>query len=507
MGRVLAIMMILAGTSPQYPILNDSFSVSAGTDNVVVYKKFSDTSCLTANIAVPSDWTPQDKRACLIMWHGGGWQGGDISQYSTAASFFSSKGAVVIRPTYRMSSTFPGATPVDSTKDALSMAAWVLKYADRLGVDTNKIVCCGSSAGGQLAAATTMSSGLGAEAPGVENFHPAAYLLNFPALNLFQGSYVVNVVHNDQLVREASPIDNVRAGLSPMVIYNGTADTAVPIEQAYAFQSVYQSYSNSCTVVPFEGQPHSFYNSEPYTSQINSRMYEFLQGLGVMNAPTQQIARFTDDFNRVNTAYNTDPSVSIGSSYTNKIRTTTGGAPEFAITNGTVKMGNDAVARDICLYTTAIQTLNATGGSFKISADITTLSTVNSTVLYGLCFNMQSNGNFYTLRINTRTDNGNVIQFLGLTATGSVIGSAINITNSQPLALSSVYHMEVSSDTAGVFNYTITGANLDHGGTLSGTISALPGTVGILSNGYGGLYTSAVKSDLALDNLLVETLP
>ena len=275
-------MIAGASETPAYPVLNDDFSIKAGTDNTVVYKNFSEESALTANIATPQDWTPADKRTCLIMWHGGGWQDGNISQYAAAATYFSGKGAVVIRPFYRVSARFAGATPVDSAKDALSMAAWVLRHADRLGIDTNKIVCCGSSAGGHLAAVTVMSEGCDDEAPGIESFRPAAFLLNFPVLDLSIVPYAVNRINDEKRIAGVSPVKHIKNGLAPMVIYTGTADEIVQEGWARDFKTAYESFNNRCTIVLFPGQPHSFYNWEPYTGRINSMMYRVLKDLKIM---------------------------------------------------------------------------------------------------------------------------------------------------------------------------------------------------------------------------------
>ena len=211
-----------------------------------------------------------------------------------------------------------------------------------------------------------------------------------------------------------------------------------------------------------------------------------------------QASLFTDDFNRANTASSTNPAL-IGSGYAVWYPATTNTTPQFKIaTNALVFSGG--TAKNISLYQNTIQTANTGGNSFTISEDITTVGTAAPALLYGLCFNVQADGSLYALRINTGSTN--VLQFLKFNAAGTAT-STRNVAISGLLATSSVYHIEVSSSAAGVFDYTLTGANLGSG--LSGTFTA--DVSGVLSNGYGGVYSSAANAGVSFDNLSITSIP
>ena len=209
-----------------------------------------------------------------------------------------------------------------------------------------------------------------------------------------------------------------------------------------------------------------------------------------------QASLFTDDFNRANTASSTNLAL-LGSGYAT-VYPPTNSVPMFQITNNVLKLSG-GTAKNVALYQTAVQTLNTNGNSFTVSADITTISAVSGTLLYGLAFNVQTNGYYYALRINT--GNTNVLQFLEVTPTNTLSTKNFNIGGGL-LATNSVYNLSVSSDTAGVFSFMVTGANLGSG--LSGTITA-GGTV--LSGGYGGIHDSAANVGVSFDNLSITSIP
>ena len=209
-----------------------------------------------------------------------------------------------------------------------------------------------------------------------------------------------------------------------------------------------------------------------------------------------QADQFTDDFNRADTVASTNPA-DIGSGYATTYPPTTNSAPQFKITSGALVISGGA-AKNISFYQTSVPTANTAGDSFTISSDITTINGVVGTLLYGLCFNVQTDGSCYVLRMNTGTNLAATLQFLKFTAAGTAT-SVKSIAGPAVLAPSSVYHLEVSSSEPGVFSYTMTGANLGSG--MSGTVSA--DVSGVLSNGYGGVFNSGANSSVTFDNLSI----
>lgn len=88
-------------------------------------------------------------RIAIIIIHGGGWRSGDRSQHHPLAQQLANRGYVCFTPQYRLSTEalYPAAV-----HDIKTSIRWVKDHAKQYGVDTNKVVVLGFSAGGQLAA-------------------------------------------------------------------------------------------------------------------------------------------------------------------------------------------------------------------------------------------------------------------------------------------------------------------------------------------------------------------
>jgi autotransporter-associated beta strand protein len=224
------------------------------------------------------------------------------------------------------------------------------------------------------------------------------------------------------------------------------------------------------------------------------------------SAPSNSIV-FTDNYNRSNAALNTNASVSIGANY--QLVQRSGDRLAMAgITNNQVQFGQTNTgsvnAQDVGLLYQglALPDTSVSGNSFTLSGDITTHSAVVGTLLYGLIFNRLDDGSFYAARIDTGADTV-VLQFIR-SSQGGNISQFLNVTNSTALALSSLYSLSLTSSAPGVFDYTLTGANLDNGGVLSGTATD---TVLQLSGGYAGFYISTGNVTPRFDDLSLTVEP
>ncbi|MFI6762426.1 alpha/beta hydrolase [Micromonospora sp. NPDC050417] len=91
---------------------------------------------------------------CVYWMHGGGMVMGDrFSQIDIPLEWLDRFGAVVISVDYRLA---PESTRTTLVDDCYQGLLWVAEHADDLGVDPNRIVVAGTSAGGGLAAGVTL---------------------------------------------------------------------------------------------------------------------------------------------------------------------------------------------------------------------------------------------------------------------------------------------------------------------------------------------------------------
>jgi arylformamidase len=85
----------------------------------------------------------------LVFIHGGYWRSMDKSDFSWLAPNFVRHGTTVALINYGLAP----ATPIeDSVRQTLAAIAWLYRKAERYGIDRNRIILCGHSAGAHLSA-------------------------------------------------------------------------------------------------------------------------------------------------------------------------------------------------------------------------------------------------------------------------------------------------------------------------------------------------------------------
>lgn len=90
----------------------------------------------------------------LVFFHGGGWVYGSIARADAACRRFANHlNCIVASVEYRLAPENPFPKPLEDCYTALE---WISNNAKNLGGNASKIIVCGESAGGNLAAATAM---------------------------------------------------------------------------------------------------------------------------------------------------------------------------------------------------------------------------------------------------------------------------------------------------------------------------------------------------------------
>ncbi len=253
--------------------------------------KITGPDTLRLHLFKPPETASDSLRPAIVFFFGGGWVRGNPAQFHPHAAYFASRGMVAISAEYRVKDRH-NTSPFESVADAKSAIRWVRQHAAELGVDPDKIVAAGGSAGGHVAACTGVVRGHedGADDLSISS-KPAAMILFNPVLDLTQDRW--QHLFENQSPRPISPIHNVEAEHPPTLIFHGTADTTVPIEQAHRFCAAMTNTGSVCRLMSFEDMDHAFFNygrhgNKPYVATVHAAD-EFLIELGILTgAPTLQ---------------------------------------------------------------------------------------------------------------------------------------------------------------------------------------------------------------------------
>lgn len=238
-----------------------SFAQPSGTPDlsgaiVRVYKTVVDTQ-LKLYIYQPKNHKPEDRRPSIVFFSGGGWRVSRVGQFCEHGKYFASRGMVSILADYRTKSR-DGVTPIQCITDAKSAIRWVRANAKKLGIDSNRIVAAGGSAGGHLAACTALLKQFDEKNEDLKvSSVPNALVLFNPALDV---SVLPSELGFGDKAVAASPLHHVSRGSPPAIIFHGTADDIVPFNQAERFCEVMKKSGNRCELVLFEGKQHGFFD-------------------------------------------------------------------------------------------------------------------------------------------------------------------------------------------------------------------------------------------------------
>ncbi len=219
-------------------------------------------------------------RPAIVLFHGGGWTGGKPTQFNDFAKQLAARGMVAIQVEYRLLDRQSKDPPAICIQDAKSAMRFVRSHAQDWGIDPNRIAAGGGSAGGHLAAVVGMVDGHD------DPTDDATVSCRAQALVLFNPVYDNGPEGGWGTARvgkrypEFSPAHNISADDPPAIVFLGTKDSLIDVTVAQRFQQAMQKAGIRSELKLYEGQPHGFFNKDPYKSQTIGAAMEFLESLG-----------------------------------------------------------------------------------------------------------------------------------------------------------------------------------------------------------------------------------
>jgi len=251
-------------------------------DEKIQYSKPAEGKALHLHVFKPEKTAKS--RPCVVFFFGGGWVGGSPSQFYAHANELKKHGVLAISAEYRTKKSHK-TTPQDAVRDAKAAIQWVRGNAEKLGVDPNKIVASGGSAGGHLAACAGVIKGFD---EGDVSSVPNAMVLFNPVIDTTAKGYGAKKVGDKP--EHLSPCHHVRKGLPPTILFHGTKDKVVPFENVERFTRLMKEAGNTCELVAYPGKRHGFFNSKvSQKKQVNKdyestmvKTIEFLKKQGIL---------------------------------------------------------------------------------------------------------------------------------------------------------------------------------------------------------------------------------
>jgi acetyl esterase/lipase len=264
----------LAQSDPMNQVLRNG---PERTDSIVY--KHTAQGDLKLYFNYPEEWTAHDSRAVIVFFFGGGWRSGSIEQFRFQAEYFAGRGMVTALADYRVFNRH-GTSPDMCVEDGKSAVRWLREHAAALGVDPDRIIAAGGSAGGHVALCTHVVDGLEAHGEDLDiSSKPDLLVLYNPVLKTTHPR-LIERFGSEEFARKISPLENLDNTLPPMILFFGSEDNLI----AFAYETVELNIKLGLDVRLWiaEGQKHGFFNKPPWLHSTSFLADEFLEEHGYL---------------------------------------------------------------------------------------------------------------------------------------------------------------------------------------------------------------------------------
>jgi acetyl esterase/lipase len=238
----------------------------------------------------------------LVLFHGGGWVGGQKERNVFQLLPYLSLGWAVINVEYRLARNSPAPAAVEDCRCALR---WIAYHAKEYNFDISKIVLTGGSAGGHLALITGMlpaQSIFDRQCPtvdsvrwksGIEPNVNVAAIVNWYGItdvaDLLDGQnskhYAIewfgSLENRKELAQRVSPITYVRPGLPPIITIHGDEDDIVPYSHAVRLHAALEKAGVPNKLITIHGGKHGGFNREALKNSF-AVIREFLRNNNIL---------------------------------------------------------------------------------------------------------------------------------------------------------------------------------------------------------------------------------
>ncbi len=240
----------------------------------VVYGKGGERE-LKADLYIPEGLTAEKRVPGILVVHGGGWtQGSRAGAVEVAlGQRLAREGMVAMSIEYRLIRDSADGTSIENQwpaaiDDCRQAVRWLRENAERLHVDPERLGAIGGSAGGHL---VSLLGTTDVAQPGevstrvqavVDVFGPADLTGDYSHLPLGENATVQDLIDrfvgkgNTKNQRAASPIFHIDDQSAAFLIFHGTDDRIVPVDQSRRFHQALKEAGRPVEYVEYEGEGH-----------------------------------------------------------------------------------------------------------------------------------------------------------------------------------------------------------------------------------------------------------
>lgn len=304
--KISAFLVILCGffCGSAYGQTNsDRWVDSAGGDYDifpnVTYAKSNNIE-LKLDLYLPKNRT--NPTPTLILFHGGGWVDGQKERNVLYLLPYLSMGWSAVNVEYRTGHQSPAPAAVEDTRCALR---WITNHARQYSLDSSKFVLTGTSAGGHLSLITGMLPANSVfdrqcTVEGSERWNTAtapemkvaaivnwfgigdvADLLEGPNAKNYAREWFGSMSNAEQLAKQLSPVNYVRAGLPPIITIHGENDDVAPYSHSVRLHLMLDKAGVPNRLVTIKGRKHGGFNSQEMLDAY-AAIREFLRKQGLL---------------------------------------------------------------------------------------------------------------------------------------------------------------------------------------------------------------------------------
>jgi acetyl esterase/lipase len=277
MCKIILILSVIIGLQEStfaryYPLKN----VKKYSDIVYATKDGKD---LKLDLYVPKG----QKDTPLLIWiHGGGWRVGSKDNINRAFLELVNKGFAIASIDYSLLGV-PGILKI--THECKGAVRFLRKNARKYGVNADKIGVGGSSAGGHLALLLGTSGGVkileGDIGGNLDQSSRVQAVVDFFGPSDFSQMPKARLNNHSEFQKKwaeiVSPTTYVDSEDPPLIIYHGSKDKVVPVEQGILIDRMYREAKAESTLHIIKDAGHGFRRNQLPLDQASNEMTEFFK--------------------------------------------------------------------------------------------------------------------------------------------------------------------------------------------------------------------------------------